>query len=549
MVKRFIPLIALLIGFFVTGVIHAKSDLVVIDIGLQPESPVAGETVTIAATIRSVGTHGADRAFHVRFTVDSMQVETPTVPFGLGAGHSKTVSATWRAEAGAHTITVEVDQPFDNIDESNEGNNSLVATLAIPVSSTLKTHYSTLKVAVARFDDRSSSGFINIGEGIADALVERLVERGVRVLERSELEAVMQERSLNPFLTKDLAAAGQNLGADLLVVGSVNKVNVQQSSIGLELFGVSISSASATVEMGISARLVNVYTTEIEKVVSAEGEEEGPTGFSIGIGEILSLSPSGANDVCLGGLRTTMSHYSIGETIHIGYRNPGAAAWYTVEINTIGGQFIKWLDWQYVTPGDCGKWLWDQRDMWNAQMSPGMYIAKLWDGAAYIATVNLQIRLGSGLTLRPLEEFTVGTSQFADTIVGKATDSVLDQLVSELLRGIEEVAPRMTATEGAPSPEEAISLSMEGQIARILPDGRVVINLGTSSGVSKGDFFQTLDTRDLIIDPTTGVILAYDILAVKGEIVIVEVRDRIAYGVKTTDFVPLVGDVVRLSPP
>ena len=543
--KRFIPLIALLIGLFVTGVIHAKSDLVVIDIGLQPESPVAGETVTIAATIRNVGAHGADRAFYVRFTVDSMQVETPTVPFGLDAGHSKTVSATWRAEAGAHTITVEVDQPFDNIDESNEGNNSLVATLTIPMSSTLATRYSTLKVAVARFDDRSSSGFINVGEGIADVLVERLVERGVRVLERSELEAVMQERSLNPFLTKDLAAAGQNLGADLLIVGSVNKVNVQQSSLSLGLFSIS----SASVEMGVSARLVNVYTTEIEKVVSAEGEEEGTTGFSIGIGEILSLSPLDANDVCLGGLRTTMSQYSIGETIHIGYRNPGAAAWYTVEIDTIGGQFIKWLDWQYVTPGDCGKWLWDQRDMWNAQMSPGMYIAKLWDGAAYIATVNFQIRLGSGLTLPPLEEITVGTSQFADTIVGKAADSALNQLVSELLRGIEEVAPRMTATEGAPSPEEAISLSMEGQIARILPDGRVVINLGTSSGVSKGDFFQTLDIRDLIIDPTTGVILAYDILDVKGEIVIVEVRDRIAYGVKTTDFVSLVGDVVRLASP
>ena len=543
--KRFIPLIALLIGFFVTGVIHAKSDLVVIDIGLQPENPVASETVTIAATIRNVGTHGADRAFYVRFIVDSMQIETPTVPFGLGAGHSKTVSATWRAEAGAHTITVEVDQPFDNIDESNEGNNSLAAALAIPMSSTLATRYSTLKVAVARFDDRSTSGFINVGEGIADALVERLVERGVRVLERSELEAVMQERSLNPFLTQDLAAAGQNLGADLLIVGSVNKVNVQQSSLSLGLFSIS----SASVEMGISARLVNVYTTEIEKVVSAEGEEEGTTGFSIGIGEILSLSPLDANDVCLGGLRTTMSHYSIGETIHIGYRNPGAAAWYTVEIDTIGGQFVKWLDWQYVTPGDCGKWLWDQRDMWNAQMSPGTYIAKLWDGAAYIATVNLQIRLGSGLTLPPLEEITVGTSQFADTIVGKATDSALNQLVSELLRGMEEVAPRITATEGAPSSEEAISLSMEGQIARILPDGRVVINLGTSSGVSKGDFFQTLDTRDLVIDPTTGVILAYDILDVRGEIVIVEVRDRIAYGVKTTDFVPLVGDVVRLAPP
>jgi len=541
-VKRFIPLIALSIGLFVTGVVHAESDLIVIDIALQPESPVAGETVTIAATIRNGGVHDVDGAFHVRFAVDSMQVETPMVPFGLDAGHSETVSATWRAEEGTHTIVVEVDQPFDNIDEADETNNALVATLVIPMSPTLTTGHSALKVAVARFDDRSSSGFINVSEGIADALVERLANRGVRVLERSELEAVMQERSLNPFVTHDLASAGQSLGADLLIVGSVDRVAMQQSSLSLGLLSVS----NASVEMGISAQLVNVHTTEIEKVVSAEGKEEGTTGFSIGKQEVIARSPLGADEVCLGGLRTTMRRYSIGETVHIGYRNPGKASWFTVEVNTMVGQFIKWLDWQYVAAGDCGKWLWDQRDMWNTQMSPGMYIAKLWDGVAYIATVSFQIKLGSGLTLPPLEEITVGTSQFADTIVGKATDGVLDQLVSELLRGVEEVAPRIATARGAPSREEFLPGPMEGQIARLFPDGRVVINLGASSGVSKGDFFQTLDTEDLVIDPTTGVILAYDIVEVKGEIVIVEVRDRVAYGVKTTDFVPLVGDVVRL---
>ena len=541
--KRFISLSSLLIGLFVAGVVHAKPDLVVSDIALQPASPVASEAVTILATIRNAGTRDADRAFFVRFTMNRVQIETPTVPDGLEAGHSKTVFVIWGAEVGTHTIMVEVDQPFDKIDESNETNNSLVATLAVPMSSTLASHLSTLKVAVARFDDRSGSGFINVGEGVADALVERLVESGVRVLERSELEAVMQERGLNPFLTADLAAAGQNLGADLLIVGSVNKVNVQQASLSLGLF----SFSSASVEMGISARLVNVYTTEIEKAVSAEGKEEGTTGFSVSTGKILSLSPLASTDVCLGGLRSNKSSYSIGETVHIGYRNPGKAAWYTVEINTIGGQFIKWLDWQYISPGGCGKWLWDQRDMWNAQMSPGMYIAKLWDGAAYIATVNFQIKLGSGLAPTPLDEITVGTHQFADTIVGRATDTALNQLVSELIRGMEEVAPKVIAAKESLPVARPEFEQREGQIAAILADGRVVINLGTSSGVSKRDFFEVLDTRNLVSDPASGVILTYDLFDVKGEIVIVEVRDRISYGLKMSDFVPLVGDVVRLS--
>lgn len=541
--KRLISLSTLVIGLFVAGVVHAKPDLVVADIALQPASPVAGEAVTIAATIRNTGTRDADRAFFVRFTINRVQIEPPMVPDGLKAGHSKTVSVTWGSEVGTHTIMVEVDQPFDKIDESNETNNSLVATLAVPMSSSLASHLSTLKVAVARFDDRSSSGFINVGEGVADALVERLIESGVRVLERSELEAVMQERELNPFLTADLAVAGQNLGADLLIVGSVNKVNVQQASLSLGLF----SFSSASVEMGISARLVNVYTTEIEKAVSAEGKEEGTTGFSVSTGKILSLSPSASTDVCLGGLRSNKSSYPIGETVHIGYRNPGQAAWYTVEIDTIGGQFIKWLDWQYISPGGCGKWLWDQRDMWNAQMSPGMYIAKLWDGAAYIATINFQIKLGGRLAPTPLDEITVGTHQFAETIVGRATDTALNQLVSELIRGMKEIAPKVIASKESLPVTRPEFEQRDGQIAAILADGRVVINLGTSSGVSKGDFFEVLDTRNLVSDPASGVILTYDVSGVKGEIVIVEVRDRISYGLKTAKFVPLVGDVVRLS--
>jgi len=58
-----------------------------------------------------------------------------------------------------------------------------------------------------------------------------------------------------------------------------------------------------------------------------------------------------------------------------------------------------------------------------------------------------------------------------------------------------------------------------------------------------------LDTTNLIIDPATGKVLAYDILDVKGEIVITEVRDLVSYGVKTSEFVALVGDIVRPSAP
>lgn len=218
-----------------------------------------------------------------------------------------------------HTITVVADQPFDRIQEGNERNNTLVATVSVPVSPDAAALLSSIKVAVARFDDRSSSGFVNVGAGVADELIDRLVNSGVRVLERSELEAVMQERGLNPALTSDLATASRLLGADLLIVGAVTKVNVSQASLSLGFFKVS----NASVEVSMTARLVNAYTSEIMDSVTASGSEQGTTGFSVDLGRILSLTQPQGGDVCAGGLRTDKPYYSPNETVRIGYKNPG----------------------------------------------------------------------------------------------------------------------------------------------------------------------------------------------------------------------------------
>ena len=65
----------------------------------------------------------------------------------------------------------------------------------------------------------------------------------------------------------------------------------------------------------------------------------------------------------------------------------------------------------------------------------------------------------------------------------------------------------------------------------------------------KGDFFQVLDTVNLIVDPTTGEILSYDVIGVKGELVITDVRDLASYAVRTSSFEPAIGDIVRLESP
>ncbi|TSA49430.1 hypothetical protein D4R47_03870 [archaeon] len=477
----------------------------------------------------------------MRFLVDGIQVDTPSIPFGVDAGRTKDVSINWQANAGMHTITVEVDQPFNRISESNENNNSQTTTFPVaidPATSAL----SNIKVAVARFEDRSSSGLINVGQGIADELVGRLVQSGVRVLERSDLEAVMQERGLNPAIQSDLVTAGQLLGADLLIVGSVTKANVQQQAVSLGFF----SASSASVDIAMSARLVSVYTSEIVGAVSSEGSASGSTGFSVDIGKLLSASQPATANVCSGGLRSDRPYYYIGETAHFGYKNTGLAGWFGVEIDTIGGAFIKMLDGgQFVNSGACGEWFWDQRGPGGVQLSPGLYVAKLWDGTSYIATGSFQIKPGTG-PVTPMNEITVGSGQFDETIVGKATNNALDRLVSQLIAGMENAAPAVLAARGSSAARTSAAVAAhEGQVAAILSDGRIAVNIGADAGVHKGDFFQVLETVSLVVDPVTGEILSYDVIGVKGEIVITDVRDRVSYAVPTSVFEPLIGDIVR----
>ena len=544
--KRFILVVGLIVVVFSSVLGVAAPDLIIADIGLSPEMPIVGQMITIRATVENIGTSDARDRFNVRFLVDGIQVDAPSVPFGINAGRSKEVSITWQAHPGMHTVTVEADQPFDRISESSEDNNSRTITFPVsidPATSAL----SDIKVAVARFEDRSSSGLINVGQGVADELIARLVQSGVRVLERSDLEAVMQERGLNPAIQSDLVTAGQLLGADLLIVGSVTKANVQQSSVSLGFF----SASSASVNIAMSARLVNVYTSEIVDAVSAEGSASGSTGFSVNIGKLLSATSPTSTNVCVGGLRSDKPYYYVGETACFGYRNAGPDGWFGVEIDTIGGAFVKTLDGgQFVSHGACGEWFWNQQGPGGVQMTPGLYVAKLFDvvTSSYIATVNFQIRAGTG-PITPLDEITVGSGQFDETIVGKATNNTLDQLVSQLINGMENAAPGVVATRGKSAAAGPSLAAREGQVAAILPDGRIAINIGSDAGVHKGDFFQVLDTVNLIVDPTTGEILSYDVIGVKGELVITDVRDLASYAVRTSSFEPAIGDIVRLESP
>ena len=522
----------------------ALPDLVVAEINIEPSHPQTGDSVFIEVTVANNGADEVEKPFFVHFFMDGREIAIQSIVGGISSGGSKRVAIEWLALAGIHSLSVEVDPPIDRIDESNDSNNHASRSLTVTLNAGTAAAIGSLKVVVAPFDDFTGSGFLHVREGVSDKLIDRFLGMGVRVLERSELESIMQERALNPSLASDVAMAARLLGADILITGSVTALEVQDTTFHLGF----LSFDSAQVDVRLSARLVNVYTTQILNTVPAEGYAEGTTGFSLDLTGFLGMLESDSDDLCGGGLQTARSWYNVGESIPIAYRNPGAAEWFSIEITTSVGSFVRWLGWQYVGANDCSVWNWDQLNVAGFQLSPGVYTAKIWNGIAYVAEVSFQIRPGISLSVLPATEITVGTAQFEDTVVGNALNLAVDDLAVGLLGALESASPALAEHQFGSVTDPMVPMQV-GQIATILPDGRVAINIGASSGVTQGETFEVLDVTHVVVDPQTLEILDYEVLGVKGQIVITEVRDRVSYGVLTSSFEPIIGDIVRALAP
>ena len=542
MTKRVLACVALALGCL-AQIGFALPDLVVAQLEISPAAPTDSAVVTITATIENTGYSDADDPFFVRFTIDDHEIDL--VPLtSLRSGRTERLTTTWTATAGPHVLSVEIDGPFNRVEEADELNNTRSVYVNVRLDNDAMAVLAPLKIAVTRFDDVSGSGFVNVGEGVADELIDRFTTSGLRVLERAELDAVMQANGLNPALPADVAVAGRLIGADLLVLGSVVDVGVQEASLSLGFLRVD----SASVDVSLSAQIVDVYSSQALSFVSAEGHAEGTTGFSIDLGRLLSFLTMGASEVCAGGLQADRAWYDSGQTVLLGYRNDGAPTWFGIEIYSSTGAFLKWLGWQFVDTGECETWFWDQRNASGFPTSPGIYTAKLWDGTSYIDTVGFQVRPGISLSIPAADEITVGSRQFDETVVGAAMNQAIDRLTSTLLLSLENVASQVLGREAPLAAAKMAVAPRKGQIAAILPDGRIAINLGASSGVAKGDVFEVLEVENLVLDTQTNEILAYDVVSVRGEIVISEAREQVSYAVATSDFVPIIGDIVRGVP-
>src|ERR1700736_482675 len=109
--------------------------------------------------------------------------------------------------------------------------------LALLLSSSAPAQSTRPTVALLNFDfgtvQKWWSGNQDIGEGIADMMVDELVNDGsFRVIERKRLNAILAEQNFSNSeradpSAKTLAAVGKALGVKYLIVGSITKFGLE----------------------------------------------------------------------------------------------------------------------------------------------------------------------------------------------------------------------------------------------------------------------------------------------------------------------------------
>ncbi len=174
--------------------------------------------------------------------------------------------------------------------------------------------YGTVQSAVAAIFGTN----LDVGTGISDMLVEKLVEGGAySVIERKALDKLLAEQNFSNSDRADPATAariGRLLGVDAIIVGSITQFGRDDRSVGLGGFGraagkyglggTSVRSAKAVV--AVTARLVNVETGEILAVATGTGESKrsgtsllgaGGSGGSAGGGIVDMRSTNFANTI------------------------------------------------------------------------------------------------------------------------------------------------------------------------------------------------------------------------------------------------------------
>jgi curli biogenesis system outer membrane secretion channel CsgG len=300
------------------------------------------------------------------------------------------------------------------------------------------------RVAVMDFDYAAVSTSVtqlfgsnqDVGKGIAELLVDKLVQDGVySVIERKQLDKIIAEQNFSNSDRADPASAAKIariLGVDAIIIGSITqfgrddkKTDVGGGALGgvtgrFGLGGVRKSQSTAVVQ--VTGRMIDTSTAEILASSSAKGESSrGGTGL-LGAG-----------------------------------------------------------------------------------------------GSGYGAG-------GAGLDMK--------SSNFGATILGEATNKAVD----EMARNLEAKATSLPT----------VAIKIDGVVADAAPDGTLIINIGSKSGVKVGDTYNVKRKVRDVKDPVSGKILR-SIEDPVGTVTITEVDETSATGKFSGKVAPKTGDTVSGS--
>lgn len=203
----------------------------------------------------------------------------------------------------------------------------VICVLSMPTSAQQKKRVAILDFeygTVQSWVDNIFGTNVDIGKGISDLLVEKLLNTGqYSIIERSALDKVLKEQNFSNSDRADSSSAakiGQILGVDAIITGSITQFGSDDSSTGLGGFGrrlggfgagnVRVNNAKAVV--GVSARIIDINSAEILAAVTSKGESKRRGAALGGAGGSGWSGGGGGIDMGASNFRNTI----IGEATH-----------------------------------------------------------------------------------------------------------------------------------------------------------------------------------------------------------------------------------------
>ena len=182
--------------------------------------------------------------------------------------------------------------------------------------------YSTVQSGVAAIFGVNQ----DIGKGMADLLVEKLVNTGTySVIERKALDKLLAEQNFSNSDRVDpntAAKLGRMIGADAIILGSIvqfgrddKSTNVGGEVLGgrLSRYGIGgIGQKKAKAVVAATARVVNVSTGEILAVANGRGESTRSGTSLVGAGGGVGSAAAGALDMSSSNFANTV----LGEAVN-----------------------------------------------------------------------------------------------------------------------------------------------------------------------------------------------------------------------------------------